>query len=85
MKNQLVKKLRKFAAKNYKLTLNEALDTVCKENILHRLIFAFKVVFKIYKIKNKSKSTIKTSASSVEPNKSNPAKSSGTQKARNKK
>lgn len=58
MNNRYVKKLRKFAAKNYKITLNEALDTVCQENILHRLVFAFKVIFKVYK--NKIKSTSKS-------------------------
>ena len=53
MNNKLVKKLRRFAVKNYKITLDETLDTVCQENILHRLIFAFKVIFRIYKKKNK--------------------------------
>ena len=59
MNNHLAKKLKRYAAKNYKITLDETLDTVCQENIVHRLIFAFKVIFKIYKKKsaiNKAKS-----------------------------
>lgn len=55
MSERYVKKLYKYAKKNYKITLNEALNTVCQENIFHRIAFAFKVIFKIYKIKSKNK------------------------------
>lgn len=53
MNNGLVKKLRKYATKNYKINLGNVLETVCAENIFHRVAFAFKVIFKVYK-KNKS-------------------------------
>lgn len=48
MNSALSKKLRKYAAKNYRLNLNDILQTVCSENIFNRLGFAFKVVFKVY-------------------------------------
>jgi hypothetical protein len=51
MNNKYVKKLRRFAKQQYKITLNETLSTVCKENIFRRFVFAFKVIFKIYKKK----------------------------------
>lgn len=51
----LVKKLRKYAAKNYKINLDNVLETVCAENVFHRIGFAFRVIFKVYKKKNMSK------------------------------
>ncbi|MGK9367531.1 hypothetical protein ACSSWA_01360 [Melioribacter sp. Ez-97] len=49
MRQKLVKKMRKYVARNYKLTLGEALKIVCEEPLRRRIEFAFKVIFKRYK------------------------------------
>jgi hypothetical protein len=55
MNATLVKKMRKYAKRNYKLNLDDVLQTVCTENIFHRIIFCLKVIFKIYKKKAAAK------------------------------
>ncbi|MBX3008619.1 MAG: hypothetical protein KF816_11420 [Melioribacteraceae bacterium] len=55
MNATLVKKMRKYAKRNYKLNLDDVLQTVCAENLIHRFIFCLKVIFKIYKKKTVTK------------------------------
>lgn len=58
MSSQYLKAHRKYAKENYKVTLDEVLQTACEENVFQRIWFGLKIVFKVYK-KKPVKKTVK--------------------------